>query len=449
MNPALYRTMRLFFPGGWETRRHLRRLLRTQWLSEKELRAWQLRELQRLVRHAYENVPFYRSRYQQAGIHPDDIQSLEDFSRLPFLTREDVKAHREELVARNWAHKKLYPNETGGSTGQPIQFYVEGTFWWANAANAFRVRGWHGVREGDKIAWFWGAREDMPEWSWRKRLKAALMNERYLNAFSMTEDKMRAFAHMLVRWRPAMFKGYASALSLFARFVQEEGLPVARPRYIESTSEKLSGAQRALLEEVFGCPVADHYSSREMGTMAYQCEQGGLHICADVRYLEVVVNDRPVGPGQLGEVVATSFTQYAMPFIRYKNRDMAVLSSERCACGRGLPLLQEITGRTNDFLVSADGQFVHSEFFAYLFRVKPQVVRYQVRQPDRQHLDIRLVCNQAVDQAWLDGVRREVQERFGEGMAVTVQVVDEIALTPAGKHRYIVSDVRPDFTANE
>ena len=446
MYPAIYRTLRLFWPGGLETRRHLSELERTQWLSEDELQALQLTRIQQLIAHAYEHVPFYRERYQRAGIHPQDIKSLEDFQSVPFLTREDVKNNLEGLVAQNFPRHKMQKSETGGSTGEPIQFYVEDSFWWWNAANIFRMRGWYGVREGEKIAWFWGAPEDMPEWSWRRRLRAKIMQERYLNAFTMTEEKMRDFADMLVRWQPAMFKGYPSALSLFARYVKEWGITNIRPRLIETTSEKLTDPQRELLEEIFACKVVDQYSSREMGTMVCPCEMGSLHICADVRYVEVVANGKVVQPGQMGEVVATSFNQYAMPFIRYKKGDMAICESGHCSCGRHFPRLKEVVGRTNDFLVSVDGQFVHSLSIAYVFRVRPEVVRYQAHQPDREHLNIRLVCNQPVDSAWLDNARAEIRGHFGQATQVSIQLVDEIELTPAGKHRHIISEVKPDFT---
>ena len=444
MYPAIYRTVRLVWPGGLETRRYLRELERTQWLSEEELQTLQLTKIQQLVKHAYENVPFYRERYQRAGIHPEDIRSLEDFQALPFLTRDDVKDNLEKLVAQDISRRKLYQSETGGSTGQPIQFYLEGAFWWCNAANIFRMRSWFGVHEGDKVAWFWGASHDMPEWSWRNKLRACLMRERYLNAFSMTEEKMRDFANLLVRWRPAMFKGYPSALSLFARYVKEWGIAI-RPRLIETTSEKLTDPQRELLEETFACQVVDQYSSREMGTMACPCEAGSLHISADVRYLEIVADGKVVEPGQMGEVVATSFTQFAMPFIRYRKGDMAIAESGHCSCGRSFPRLKEVVGRTNEFLVSADGQFVHSLALAYVFRVRPEVVHYQVHQPDREHLNVRLVCNQPVDSAWLDKVRAEIRARFGQATQVSIQLVDHIELTPAGKYRHAISEVKPDF----
>lgn len=445
MYPTLYRAARRLWSGGAETHRHLQELERTQWLSADELQQLQLTRLQKLIRHAYENVPFYHEKYRQAGIQPQDIHSLEDFQALPCLTREEVRANLPALTARNVDRDSLFPNETGGSTGEPLHFFVEGAFWWWNAAAWFRARQWHGVREGDRAAWLWGAHEDMPEWSWRRRLRATLMQERYLNAFAMTEAKMNDFAQSLRAWRPQMLKGYASTLTLFARHLQKQGITDIRPRYIETTSEKLTAPQRELLEAVFHCPVADHYSSRELGTMAYQCDRGGFHVCADVRYLEIVANGQSAPPGQLGEVVVTSLNQFAMPFIRYKNGDIAVYQEQPCACGRALPCLREVVGRTNDYLVSGDGQFVHSEFFAYTFRVKPEVDRYQVYQPDARHLEVRLVCNRPVGAAWLEAARAEIQHRFGPATQVTLQVVDHLELTPAGKHRYIISEVTPVF----
>ncbi len=448
MYPAAYRTMRLLWPGGLETRRYQRELQRTQWLSDDELEALQLKKLQQLVKHAFDQVPFYRERYQSAGIKPKDIKSLDDLQALPYLTREDVRDNLDALVARNHRREELFPDETGGSTGEPMRFLLEGSFWWWNAANVFRARGWHGVREGARIAWLWGARQDLPEGSWRRRLRAFLMQERYLNAFSLTEKTMGDFARLLVNWQPHMLKGYASALSLFARYLQQRDIADIRPRYVETTAEKLSTPQRELLEETFACNVADHYGCREMGTLAYQCKAGGFHVCADVRYLEIVAGNRVVQPGRLGEVVVTSLNQYAMPFIRYKNGDMAIYASQRCPCGRGLPLLKEVVGRTNDYLVSADGRFVHSEFFAYLFRVKPEVIRYQVYQTDKDNLEVRLVCARDAGDSWLDAVRREIQDHFGPTTNISLQTVDRIALTPAGKHRYVISDVEPAFDSN-
>ncbi len=443
MYASFYRALRFLNPRELATRRFAREIEQTQWFSHSELQDWQLERVKRLVQHAYEHVPYYRERYQHEDIHPEDIKSWEDFQALPFLTKEDVSAHKDKLLTPNF-EGKLYPNETGGSTGQPMQFWVEDSFWRWNVALRNRGRGWYGVQPGDKMALVWGAPRDMPEWSWRRRWRARIMRHRVLNAFSMTEEKMQEFADMLVRWQPAIFKAYASALALFAEFLRRRGIKEIRPRLIETTAEKVTGPQRQLFEQVFRCPVADCYSSRELATIAYQCEAGGFHVC-ETRHLEIIVNGQVVRPGQLGEIVITSLHQFAMPFIRYKIGDMGIYEPSLCSCGRGLPILKEIVGRTHDYLVTTDGQFVHGEFFAYTFRVKSEVVRYQVYQPDRSHLDIRIVCNQLVNDDWLNRVRAEIQARFGESTRISLRVVDRIELTPAGKHRYIVSDVTPDF----
>jgi phenylacetate-CoA ligase len=443
MYSTIYGALRIFWPGGLAVRRKLRELERTQWFSREELEMWQLARIQKLLKYAYDCVPYYRNLYQRLDIHPEDIKTLQDFQSLPFLTKEDVNSNWDALISPE-LRSEAQTNFTGGSTGQPMRFAVEQSFHHWDAALEFRGRGWYGVREGDKIALVWGAQRDFHNWSWRARFKARILRERYLNAFSMTEAKMQAFAEMLVRWQPAMFRAYASAVSLFAEFIKEHGIEGIRPKLIELTAEKVTGPQRQLLEEVFRCKVADWYSAREMGTIAFQCEEGGQHVC-ETRYLEIVADGRVVEPGQLGEVVITSLHQYAMPFIRYKIGDLAIYESSGCTCGRGLPVLREVAGRTNDYLVAADGQFVHSEYFAYTFRARPEIARYQVYQPDRQHLEVRLACKRAVDQVWLENIRSQVQARFGAQTQVSVQVVDEIPLTSAGKHRFIISEVKPDF----
>ena len=441
--PRLYRIARLFWPGGMETRKHLIELERTQWLAPDNLKAWQLAKLQQMVKHAYEHVPYYRDLYQRLHIHPNDIKSFKDFQSLPFITKEDVKNHLDAFVATNF-RDKLLADVTGGSTGMPMRFFVDKSFHWWEIAMEFRVRGWYGVREGDKIAWIWGAQRDMNEWSWKDRLKAKIQQHRYLNAHSMTETKMKAFAELLIRWKPVMFRAYASSLSVFANYIKEHRITGIHPKLIEITAEKRTDPQRQLFEDVFQCKVADWYSSREFATIAFQCELGGLHVC-ETRYLEIIKNGEVAQPGQLGEIVLTSLNQFAMPFIRYKIDDMGIYKEDKCPCGRSMPILSEVVGRTSDYLVTEDGQFVHGDFFGFTFRVKPEIVRYQAYQPDKKHLEVRLVCTKKMDSGWLHNIRNELQSRFGNSMQISLQVVGEIKLTSEGKHRFIISDVKPDF----
>jgi phenylacetate-CoA ligase len=443
MHTRAYRLVRPLWPGGLEIERYLDELERTQYLSQDELRTLQLAKLQSLVTHAHENVPYYRQLYRRLDLHPTDIKCLEDFQALPLLTREDVQQNLESMVAENVARRTLLLDSTSGSTGEPMQFYAERSFHRMNVANTRRGRAWHGLGQGVKAAWIWGAIRDMPEWSWQQRLRAWLKQERYLNVFNLTEETMGRFHRMLVSWQPELFVGYPSALELFARFVRDSGETGLRPRLIEVTAEQLYGAQRELFGEVFGCPVANHYSSRELGSMAYECEQGGLHIAADLRYLEILANGEPAKPHQIGDVVVTSLGQFAMPLIRYVNGDLAVYAGDPCLCGRGLPLLEQIVGRKNECLASEHGRYVYSGIFGWLFRDVPEIVRYQVYQPDIGSLDVRLVCRQRLTEPQLDKLRAEIQKRFGASTQVSIRIVDRLELTPTGKHRDVISEVRP------
>jgi phenylacetate-CoA ligase len=316
MYSNIYSLMRKFFwRGGQQIRQNLRELEHTQWFTRQDLEELQLNKMQRLVAYAYEHVPFYRKSYQREDIHPNDIKSFKDFHAIPFLTRDDVNNHLDSLVSKSY-QGEVYEDRTGGSTGHPMRFFMDRyTALWS-AAVEIRCRGWYGVRLGDKRAWVWGNQKDFPSWHWKERLGAHIKRYRFLNAHTMVKPKMQAFAEMLVKWRPVMFRAYPSALSVFANFLKEEGINGISPKLIETSAEKVTPDQRHLFEEVFGAQIADHYSSWEIYDIAYQCPEGKLHVCED-RYLELVANGKVVGPGQMGEVVITSLNQYAMPFIRY------------------------------------------------------------------------------------------------------------------------------------
>jgi phenylacetate-CoA ligase len=190
--------------------------------------------------------------------------------------------------------------------------------------------------------------------------------------------------------------------------------------------------------------VADCYAGREFGTIAYECEKGRVHVC-ETRFPEIIVKGNAANPGEMGEVALTSLSQYTMPFIRYKNDDMAIMDPEPCPCGRGLPVFKEIVGRIMDFLVSTEGKYIHSGYLMLVFNTRPEVVRFQAYQRNKRHLDIQLVCKETVTAAWIDEVKAEIQSCFGKDILVTINIVDHIELTRAGKHRFVISDVKPDF----
>jgi phenylacetate-CoA ligase len=443
MYATLYRTLRLLSPGGMQTRKLLKEMERSQWMSREELNSIQLLKIQRLVKYAYENIPYYNKLYKSLDIHPEDIKTLKDFQALPFITKEQIINNLHALVSPT-LRDKLSIMETGGSTGMPLRCYIDGQYWIWNSAFEWLGRGWYDLKEGDKAAWFWGSLRDIPDQGLITRVKAQIKRQRYFNVLYITKARFEAFAEMLVQWQPAMFIGYPSSIYLFAKYVREQGITGIHPKFIEVTSEKLMDSQRQLMEDVFQCKVADAYGSREIGSVAIECEAGQLHVTEGC-HMEIIANGQAAQPGQTGEIVLTSLHQYGMPMIRYRIMDTAVYQSGPCSCGRGLPAFHEITGRTTSFIVTADGQYTDESFFEYIFQAKTEVARYQVYQPDLEHLQIRLVLRQKVEQAWFDNLKKNLQVPFGSRLRISIQLVDEIPLTTAGKLLSVISDVPTDF----
>jgi phenylacetate-CoA ligase len=446
MSPLLYRIAGLLYPDGIIRYRYLKELDRNQWQSPEELGILQLKKIQTIVEHAYVNVPFYKQRLTEAGMQPGDIRTLDDFHQLPVLTKQDIRAHRESLVAKNLPRRVMHLDATGGSTGEPLTFYLSDDFKRWNWAVTVRAESWYGHQPGDKEAWIWGADRDLPHWKWSKRLKAHLKRQRWFNSFDMDRDKMEEFARVLVRFKPDLIVGYTSSLYLFAKYLERRGIDDIRPRAVETSAEKLYDSQRTVLERVFGCPVIDHYASRELGCIAAQCLAGGMHVADDVRYVEIVTNSGAAEPGQVGEILVTDLTNFAMPFLRFKNGDMAIRADKPCSCGRGLSVLDEVVGRTTDVFTTPDGRLISGLYFFHRLRGAPGIDRFQVHQLSDGAIEILFeASDEGVDENWLKDREREFREHFGEKARLCFKQVKQIPPTSAGKHLFTISEVPVDL----
>lgn len=209
------------------------------------------------------------------------------------------------------------------------------------------------------------------------------------------------------------------------------------------TSERLYDTQRQVIERVFGCRVANGYGSRDAGFIAHQCPAGGMHITAEDVVVEIVDAQGQVLPsGHAGEIVVTHLATGDYPFIRYRTGDRAVMDDTGCACGRGLPLLREIQGRSTDFVRAADGTVMHGLALIYTLRDIAGISEFRIVQESLQLTRVQLVPGPGCDLAAARArIQREFKARLGQDVAVEVQTVDAIAAEASGKFRYVMSKV--------
>jgi phenylacetate-CoA ligase len=442
---------RVLFPA-YETGLRRRRTLaylddyqRDQWLDPEQIAMLQWERLKRLLEHCYREVPYYRRRWRELDIAPQDIRNLDDYAKLPVLTKADIRTHFDELKADSLRDRLLY-KATGGSTGEPMRFGYTRESNDRRVAVMWRGYEWAGSRMGRRTLFLWGGAVGDPTRTHqlKDRLYNAVFARRVLNSFKMTDANMSEYADAIDRYRPDIIVGYVGPLVKLAQWLIASGRKIWRPQGIIGGAEALHEFQRDLIQEAFGAPAFNTYGCREFMLIAAECEQRhGLHVNADHLVVEVRTPHGVASEDQPGDVVITDLFNYGMPFVRYANGDMATASAGRCACGRGLPLLTRVDGRVLDAIRTPAGHMLPGEFFPHMLKDVVGLQRFQLVQHRLDRLDLSIVRGADFDDASMEYIRREVNKVLGDSVQLDCHFVDDIPLTRSGKLRVTVSELTP------
>lgn len=438
---------RVLFPLHERLKQHetvavLRGMEETQWWPAEQLRDLQVVRLRALLADAGQQVPYYRNLFEQFKFDPAGIKSLSDLQRLPFLTKSVIRTNTEEL--KHARANGLSRFNTGGSSGEPLVFFIGSKRVSHDVAAKWRVTRWWGVDIGDPEIVLWGSPIELHVQDRVRQIRDTLIRTQLLPAFEMSEQKLDKFIATIRGKCPRMLFGYPSALSLLARHAERRGVPLNKLgiMVVFVTAEKLYEDQRATITRVFGCPVANGYGSRDAGFIAHECPSGGFHITAEDIVVELIdPNGCPVPVGTPGEIVVTHLATQDFPFIRYRTGDIAVLDDRKCACGRGLPLLREIQGRSNDFIVASNGTIMQGAALTYLIRDMQGIEAFKIVQESLQLTKVFLVVGSSFDHSRSTDIVNSFRRRLGEQVDIKIEFVDEIKPEKSGKYRYIISRV--------
>ncbi|MCP4676429.1 MAG: phenylacetate--CoA ligase family protein [Deltaproteobacteria bacterium] len=420
----------------WRLHRILRR---TQWLSPSDLASYQNRRLRKIVRHAYSEVPYYRKVFEEAGLRPDDIHTASDLTRIPRLSKTMVQRAGGQLHARRVNEYRPRTYKTSGTTGAPLRFLLDKQ---ANALEFvyyWRHWSWAGYKLGDRFAElgtsFFIKRQhllDAPAY-WQPHFRRLMLNGTRLSM----RDAIEMGAAM-ERHRPLFIKGMASSLFYLARFFDEAGVKIPPLKAAFSSGERISSDSRKLIENVFACPVLDTYGHMERTVAISQCLEGGYHVNADYGVLEIVDSCTRVG-----EAVGTSLYNLAMPLLRYEIGDhIEAMDDDRaCPCGRGLPLVKAIHGRTADVVVTPDGRYLTAVF------ILPEFVEgvgfAQFIQDRKDRLAIHVVPAPGWNAAEQQKLEDYAAQLLGGSMQLLVRTVgpEDVILDQSGKRRVVISQI--------
>lgn len=420
---------------------------RSQWWDAARLEALRLERLRALLTRVERANPYYRQRFREIGFAAVDLRALADLEGLPFLDKPTIRANLGALESEDASG--LARLNTGGSSGEPLIFLI-GERVSHDVAAKWRATRWWDVDIGDPEIVVWGSPIELSAQDRIRALRDGLLRTELLAAFDMSEPKLDHFITRIRACRPKMLFGYPSALSHIARHADNRGIRMddlgIKVAFV--TAERLYEEQREMIGTTFGCKVANGYGARDAGFIAHECPAGGMHVTAEDVIIEIVdAAGRMLPPGQAGEVVVTHLATGDFPFIRYRTGDVAVLDDRICACGRGLPMLREIQGRTTDFIVARDGTVMHGLALVYVLRDLPGIEAFKVTQESIDLTRVQIVTGPAFQPDEVGLIIAGLKRRLGDEVAIQVERVDQLVPEASGKFRYIVSKVKVDQEA--
>jgi len=415
--------------GYWLYRRFLSG---THTWPEEKKRAYVFHLLRQTLIRASEGIPFYQERFRKAGFNPArDFRSVEDLSRLPLLTKDDVRAHHEEMVDRRYFSTSVEAN-TSGTTGQPMTMrlglhYIAFDYacmyrFWAQAGYRFRSR-------------FAAVRSYVPQTASDPLWKFNFwQNTLYMSAYHLKPSNSHAYIEALLKFRPEFIRGYASSVNVLAEYAYPRRKEFDFIRGIFTASETLLGSERETIERTFGKKLYDWYGMTEPAVVITEtADHNGMEVNWEYGFPEFLESEG-LQPNER-RLVATSLHNPVMPFIRYETEDIVRLADQNPAPRSLYPKIASISGRKDKTILTPDGGRLPSLNFYSLLQTYADILKFQFIQRDLSHVTMKIALRpQAADiPALIDKLRAEVTRRLGPRVILDIEQTEDFERSPDGK----------------
>jgi phenylacetate-CoA ligase len=416
--------------------------------DEARLAEYQTAQMRALVRHAFDNVPYYRRVFEEIDARPEDFATLEDFRSFPTIDKKTLDENLPALIATNYPESERVYTTTGGSTGIPVGFYYDKRSSLA-IEQAFITDQWSrvGYRDSDRTAVIRGTVVGKTR-MWRRETR---WNRLIVSSYHLAEEHIPLLVSRLRALRPRFIQAYPSSAVLIGRYMLDHSMePIPGVWAILCGSENLYGWQREILERAFGCRVYSWYGQSERVCLAGECEERHeLHIYPQYGITELLDRTgRAVeGPGTLGEIVATGFHTWSCPLIRYRTMDLASVAAGRCpSCARPYARLATVEGRVQEFIVSRSSRPVSMTAINMHTSIFDNVAQFRFVQKVPGEVALKIKPKPTYDPQRDEArIRAELAPKLGSDIVLTELVlVDDIPPTASGKQRFLEQELPVD-----
>ncbi len=424
----------LFLSGRGVVLYH-RFLKHSQYQPYDKLVEFQVAKLRNILISAYEKTQYYHDLFLKSDFNPyRDFNEIADIERVPVLEQSTARQNKDRIVDGTKLEKAV-ELRTSGTTGEPFITFASRPHWIMEQAVTWRHWKWAGYRFRDKMAIVrsYVPKEGQPIW----KIDSA-RNFYFLSAYHISESNIDLYVDKLRQWKPKFLRGYPCSLYLLAKFMQLKSLTIDPPKAVLTASEMLLPQYRRTIEQTFAAPVFDWYGLGEPAVTMSECEaHEGLHINMEYGLCELI-EDPQLADNQR-RIVATSLLNDVMPLIRYETKDIAVVNFDRtCCCGRKLPLVKGILGRSDDFLYGSEGRVLPGVNFYTLFYNFPELTGFQIIQDGLSNIEVRVTHPQTLTEGRRSQLLGELENRIGRSVKVRLVENEGFVQTGEGKKPVII-----------
>jgi len=403
------------------------------YLSRVKLDSLRFNLLKKQLLHAYQNIPYYKTAFDKAGVNPSNFKSIEDLSSYPIITKDIIRLNSLQLLNQKALFKNQFKSHTSGSTGQPMWTYYDLASWIRKKYLVkARTRMECGVKYNEKIAIFEPASRN----STKENIFFRILKSRYkvfsiFESFEHTVQKLMAFS-------PETLYGPPSYFFQLGQFIKKNGCQLSSIKQIFTSSEYLQEPVREYIKKTFNADVYDIYGSTEFKEAAWECDKHeGYHINEDEVILEVLQYGLPAAPGAIGNIVLTDLRNTVMPLIRYQLYDKGMLIEKKCSCGRTFSLMKPCAGRSSEHIILPDGEVLSPYLFTTSIEKIDRLLQYQVVQVTKEKILVRVITDAENFDRIAVELRKIIYNITNHLMDIEVQQHTKINIEENGKFKVV------------
>jgi len=423
-------------------------MIKRAYWNQDRLAEYQNKRLRKIIKYAYDYVPYYHKKFRKLGIKPLYIKTKKDLNRLPIISKDEIRENLKEMISKKFNVNDLKMLSTSGSTGEPLILYITGAESEFRKAKHLRAN----ISCGQKLRDRWVVITAPHHFGEATKL------QRMLGFYAPTPvsvfNDVSTQILTLERMKPDILDGYSSSLLILAKELKKREIGTIRPRFIIGGAELIDDNSRHFVEKVFSAPFYDQYSSVELERIAWQCPvHQEYHMDVDAIIIQFVdKNGDEVSTGERGEIICTSLFNYAMPFIRYTIGDVGIPSDGLCTCGRTLPLMKVVEGRRDSLLLLPDGRILTPRTFTIamnMFKFYRYIDQFRViqKKPDLFEFNLKMKDDGFKESIMEIELLAHLKTMFKLNMnevRFEIKFVEDIPLDRSGKLMAVVSELKSD-----